>query len=181
MRQLTYHNGEKSDSPFTFADGAPLTPADVRAAADFGVFIDFASLCQKQDHNGEHDSESGQRSDVELGLFKHALDNLDVMYAHKGTSSLLSTRIPDGVSISRAYGDRGWCCFERAEGELAKPDHFQVDIGLFNAEDACRPDLVSPLHGTMGDSEHHLLQIGLKPFVQLTVCLLYTSPSPRDS
>ena len=33
--------------------------------------------------------------------------------------------------------DRGWTNFERAEGQLIKPDSFCVDIGLFTVEKAC--------------------------------------------
>ena len=40
---------------------------------------------------------------VELALFKHALDNLDVIYAHKHMASLLSTVAPDGVQLDRDY------------------------------------------------------------------------------
>ena len=32
--------------------------------------------------------------------------------------------------------DRGWTNFERAEGQLIKPDSFCVDIGLFTVEKA---------------------------------------------
>ena len=49
------------------------------------------------------------RDGVETRLFKLALDNLDVLYAHKNMASFLSTRLPEGVSVLRGYGDRGWC------------------------------------------------------------------------
>ena len=59
----------------------------------------FASMCQKD--------EKGQRTDVENGLFRHALGSLDLIYAHSRTASFLSTRFPDGVVNDRSYDDRG--------------------------------------------------------------------------
>lgn len=49
-----------------------LSDEDVRSAADFGVFIDLASMCQK---------EGGQRTAVEEALFRHALQSLDIICA----------------------------------------------------------------------------------------------------
>ena len=51
-------------------------------------------MCQK---------ENDQRTEVEDGLFRHALGSLDVVYAHKGLMSLLSTRVPEGVEVDRSY------------------------------------------------------------------------------
>jgi hypothetical protein len=47
----------------TAADGAPLSDEAVLEAADFGIFIDLASMFQKED---------GARTDTELALFKAA-------------------------------------------------------------------------------------------------------------
>ena len=77
-----------------------LSDEAVLAAADFGLFVDLASMCQK---------ENDRRTEVEDGLFRHALGSLDVVYAHKGLMSLLSTRVPEGVEVDRSYEDRGWC------------------------------------------------------------------------
>ncbi len=82
------------------ADGTRLSDEAVLAAADFGLFVDLSSMCQK---------ENDQRTEVEDGLFRHALGSLDVVYAHKGLMSLLSTRVPRGVKVDRTYEDRGWC------------------------------------------------------------------------
>ena len=131
------------------ADGTPLSDEAVLAAADFGLFVDLSSMCQK---------ENDRRTEVEDGLFRHSLGSLDVVYAHKSLMSLLSTRVPEGVEVDRSYGerhssltpnhsthlpispfqtdDRGWTNFERAEGQLIKPDSFCVDIGLFTVEKA---------------------------------------------
>lgn len=135
-----------------------LSDEDVRSAADFGVFIDLASMCQK---------EGGQRTAVEEALFRHALQSLDIICArapcvctceqptsppsprprvhgstpslsltrsslargqqlsrartpslvtrafaaradaHESMATLLSTRVPAGVTVARAYDDRG--------------------------------------------------------------------------
>ena len=82
------------------ADGTPLSDEAVLAAADFGLFVDLSSMCQK---------ENDRRTEVEDGLFRHSLGSLDVVYAHKSLMSLLSTRVPDGVEVNRSYDDRGWC------------------------------------------------------------------------
>ena len=79
------------------ADGTPLSDEAVLAAADFGLFVDLASMCQK---------ENDQRTEVEDGLFRHSLGSLDVVYAHKSLMSLLSTRVPEGVEVDRSYGER---------------------------------------------------------------------------
>ena len=56
------------------------------------------------------------------------------------------------------YDSRGWCNFERAEGQLIKPDSFCIDIGLFTVDMACEEyDVGTPL------------RIGEVPFPQRTV------------
>ena len=59
-------------------------------------------MCQKDD--------DGRRTEVETRLFRHSLDSLDVIYAHRLTASFLSTRFPDGVVNDRSYSDRGCVC-----------------------------------------------------------------------
>ena len=58
----------------------------------------LASMCQK-----EEKAPGGEptRTALEDGLFRHALANLDVIYAHKMLASLLSTRLPNGVVLDR--------------------------------------------------------------------------------
>jgi len=51
--------------------------------------------------------------------------------------TLLSTRVPAGVVVDKSYEDRGWTNFERAEGQLLKPDDRSIDIGLFSIDKAC--------------------------------------------
>ena len=74
-----------------------LSDEAILAAADFGLFVDLSSMCQK---------ENDRRTEVEDGLFRHSLGSLDVVYAHKSLMSLLSTRVPDGVEVDRSYGER---------------------------------------------------------------------------
>ena len=61
-------------------------------------------MCQK---------ENDVRTPIEDALFRHALGSLDVIYAHRGLASFLSTRLPEGVIVDRGYGDRGWCARRR--------------------------------------------------------------------
>ncbi len=123
VRQLAHpRHGRATD-----ASGAALSDEAVRAAADFGLFVDLASMCQKEDD---------KRTPAEDALFRHALGSLDVVYAHARTASFLSTRLPEGAGVGRGYDDRGWTCFERAEGELIKPDSRCIDIGLFTVDKA---------------------------------------------
>ena len=98
VRQLTY-NVIGDEERALHADGTPLTDEEVMEAADFGLFIDLASMHQKEDD---------KRSSVEDACFRHALNSLDIIYAHKATATLLSTRLPDGVEVARGYYDRGW-------------------------------------------------------------------------
>ena len=91
--------GSAVDHPYRAkdADGTPLSDEAVLAAADFGLFVDLSSMCQK---------ENDRRTEVEDGLFRHSLGSLDVVYAHKSLMSLLSTRVPEGVEVDRSYGER---------------------------------------------------------------------------
>ena len=54
------------------ADGTPPSDEAILAAADFGLFVDLSSMCQK---------ENDRRTEVEDGLFRHSLGSLDVVYA----------------------------------------------------------------------------------------------------
>ena len=111
------------------ATGKRLSDEAVLAAADFGIFIDLASMHQK---------EGDARQPAEDALFRHALNNLDVLYAHKYMASFLSTRVPKGVKVRRGYEDRGWCNFERGMGFLIKAHTLCIDIGCFSVEMASK-------------------------------------------
>ena len=60
------------------------------------------------------------------------------------------------------YESRGWCNFERAEGQLIKPDGFCIDIGLFTVDLACEE------YSSYGRS-FTPLRIGTAPFAQRSV------------
>ena len=95
------------------ADGTPLIDEAV-LAADFGLFVDLSSMCQK---------ENDRRTEVEDGLFRHSLGSLDVVYAHKGLMSLLSTRVPEGVKVDRSYGERHSSLTPNSLPTLTCPSH----------------------------------------------------------
>ena len=95
VRQLTMNCGLECRAKD--ADGNFLSDEAILAAADFGLFVDLSSMCQK---------ENDRRTEVEDGLFRHSLGSLDVVYAHKSLMSLLSTRVPVGVEVDRSYGER---------------------------------------------------------------------------
>ena len=52
-----------------------------------------------------------------------------MIYAHKNMATLMSTKLPDGVTLDRTYASRGWCSFECFEGQLIKPQHLCIDLG----------------------------------------------------
>ena len=85
VKQLTLWNQELRAND---ADRNAMSDEAILAAADFGLFVDL-----KLNVSEEND----RRTEVEDGLFRHSLGNLDVVYAHKSLMSLLSTRVPAGV------------------------------------------------------------------------------------
>ena len=56
------------------ANGNALSDAEWLEAADFGLFIDLASMCQKE-------GDQNKRTAVEEALFRHALNSLDIICA----------------------------------------------------------------------------------------------------
>ena len=60
------------------------------------------------------------RSEAEGRPFKAALDNMEVWYAHEGTTVVLLTETPEGSS-ALAYLLRGWPTFESSVAMLIKP------------------------------------------------------------
>ena len=94
------------------ADGKALSDAAVRDAADFGVFIDFASIPQME--------KKKKRKPVDQVLFGHALGNLDAVFAHKGVATLLSTSVPKGIGVTGI-----------------RPPGICIDLKEFSVEVAC--------------------------------------------
>ena len=84
---------------------------------------------------------------------------------------MLSTAAPSGVELDRGYEDRGWTCFERAEGQLIKPDALCIDIGLFSIDKAFK--------ALRFDSTP--LRIGDAPFAERSVEELARQGSYRHS
>ena len=60
------------------------------------------------------------RSEAEGRPFKAALDNMEVWYAHEGTTVVLLTETPEGSSAA-PYDSKGWPTFERSVSMLIKP------------------------------------------------------------
>ena len=101
----------------------PLLPNCSRIPGSSPAVESLTAMCQK-------DGKAATRTSTEQALFGHALHNLDLIYAHKGSVTFLSTRLPEGVGEhTRPYAARGWCSFEHAEGLLIKPPHHCIDIG----------------------------------------------------
>lgn len=148
---------------------------------DFAVFIDFTAMPQKQ---------GGVRTPEEDSLFAVGISNLDLMYAHSGIVSFLTTALPPagGKGAERSshdqsmptYDQRGWPTFERAEGEMGKPSHHVLDIstirtlkvpvgaGKFNSNAQPYPPQVHPA------------KFGSKPTSQKTVTELEKQASCRN-
>lgn len=123
---------------------AGASDAELLERCDFGVFIDLTAMCQK-------DAAVGARTEVEDRLFKHALSSLDVLFAHRGAVSFLSTALPEGFERGvnlvpglngdepvRGYQDRGWTGFEQSLGHLIKKSEHCLDIGRFRADEAAK-------------------------------------------
>eukprot|EP00966_Prymnesium_polylepis_P053644 1240196-Prymnesium_polylepis.1 len=108
------HRGGKVKDPFGGATwGFEGAEAELLARSDFAIFVDYASMCQKD--------ADGQRTDVELALFKRALDSLDVVYAHAGVVSFLTTELPEGCAFDAAAAEAAEGAFDAAvaRGEAA--------------------------------------------------------------
>ena len=105
VRQLT-RGGQSNPKD---ADGRELSDAAVLSAADFGLFIDLSAMVQK-------DPATGERTAIEVGLFKHALGSLDVIYAHKALVRPAPPRLAPHVPCAcaahapRARRCRRACC-----------------------------------------------------------------------
>ena len=97
------HQSERNPVCSLLQPAALLHPACTRA--DFGIFIDLTAMCQKE---AKEAGAEPTRTSVEDALFRHALSNLDIVYAHSNLASMLSTRLPPGVIIDRGYEERGW-------------------------------------------------------------------------
>jgi len=88
--------------------------------SEVAVFFDWGSLYQHP------------RTDEETTVFKDALKDVNLWYAHEQTTCLLMTKVPEGVV---SYERRGWPVFERAVSVFVKNGNQVLDLG--NLDDAC--------------------------------------------
>ena len=96
---------------------ASETPEAKEEGAERDAFI-AALKAKTAFYGGEAYDKS--RSEAEGRPFKAALDNMEVWYAHEGTTVVLLTETPEGSSAV-PYPDRGWPTFESSVAMLIKP------------------------------------------------------------
>ena len=81
---------------------APFTMEGV----DFGIFIDFSSIWQKE------------RTSEQDASFGRALSSMDLLYAHQETVVWRLTRLLDGYEDVKPYDARGWPFFETSASQV---------------------------------------------------------------
>jgi len=87
-------------------------PHDIqRLPAEFGLFIDWVSLCQKDD--------DGQRTEAERAAFNDALSTMQLWYAHQALFGVVLSA-PFSDPKVPAYDARGWPTAEQAWMFLVK-------------------------------------------------------------
>ena len=82
-------------------EGARLPAAFTAEGVDFGIFLDYSSIWQKE------------RTEVQTASFGRALGSMDVLYAHQETVVWRLTRLLEGYEGTTPYNGRGWvsrCC-----------------------------------------------------------------------
>ena len=99
---------------------AQLTPPFTAEGIDFGIFLDFSSIWQKE------------RSPVQEQSFHRALDSMDLLYAHQETVVWRMTRLLSGDTVL-PYEQRGWPFFETAASQYVKPAWHCLDLGSTEA------------------------------------------------
>ena len=90
LRDLGFHFGA--------GDGRPV-----------GIFLDWPSVPQDKPH--------GSRTEAETAVFKDALKNINLWYAHSATITWMLTFLPEGA-MRTDYGSSGWTFFEFCVGAL---------------------------------------------------------------
>ena len=139
--------GAPGDAP----PGARLEPDATIQTADFGVFIDFMSMFQPDDHTG---AKPAYTKPAEQASFGRALRNIGLLYGHAGSVvyKMTKTPLPPGGDPDRVYHRRGWTHLERRLGDLEAPASNSLDVSAWptaEAERAARKtDTISQgLHG----------------------------------
>ena len=74
-----------------------------------GIFLDWPSVPQDKPH--------GSRTEAETAVFKDALKNINLWYAHSATITWMLTFLPEGA-MRTDYGSSGWTFFEFCVGAL---------------------------------------------------------------
>eukprot|EP00037_Helgoeca_nana_P036884 m.13452 g.13452 ORF g.13452 m.13452 type:complete len:516 (+) comp8130_c0_seq1:328-1875(+) len=91
--------------------------------ADFAVFVDYWSLFQGHDPKAPPHCAGPRRTSIEQEAFEFALAEMDLFYAHAGTTVVRLSQEPaawKGRGKRRVYEDRGWCNFELYASMLVK-------------------------------------------------------------
>lgn len=99
---------------------APRRHGYVQLPAQCGLFYDWASLCQAQ--KAADGSVLVERTSAERAAFSHAINCMQLWYAHQKLFAVLLTELPDGCTAP-PYDARGWPTVERAWTMLAKPNN----------------------------------------------------------
>ena len=81
---------------------------------EVGVFLDYCSLCQPPP--------GGRRTAAEDALFRRALADLELWYAHEQTTVLLLTE----SGVGRRYEERGWTTYESLVARILKARSYMV-------------------------------------------------------
>ena len=90
-----------------------------------GIFLDWSSVPQQA------------RSVEDTAVFKRALSNINLWYAHSSTTTWMLTSLPPDVT-RKGYEESGWTTFERHVASLISPSTqvLRIDVGV--REKLCR-------------------------------------------
>ena len=69
------------------------------------------------------------RSRAEVLSFGRALGDMELWYAHQGTTVYMLTKLPEGSTREVGYSDSGWTTYERCSAEQIKK-FFQSNLSL---------------------------------------------------
>ena len=109
----------EEEKEYDMGDGEGAAPADYLRDLGFhfgagdgrpvGIFLDWPSVPQDKPH--------GSRTEAETAVFKDALKNINLWYAHSATITWMLTFLPEGA-MRTDYGSSGWTFFEFCVGAL---------------------------------------------------------------
>ena len=115
-----------------------LEPDATIQTADFGVFIDFMSMHQKDDYSDP--ANPAYTKPAEQASFGRALRNIGLLYGHAGSVvfKMTKTPLPADGDPDRVYDRRGWCHLERRLGDLEAPATNSLDVSAWPTAEAER-------------------------------------------